>query len=93
LIAVRDELGLRVEKRFKEDAGQSGIPPTMLKVSDLLFLVGDALLTARDVTLCLLKMPKMHGPIHLALLALGGSTIGLSATDAYGTVPRPVMRR
>src|SRR6185312_2638819 len=30
---------------------------------------------------------------HGALLCLaGGSTIGLSATDAYGTVPRPVMR-
>jgi hypothetical protein len=63
----------------------------MLKVSDLLFLIGNVLLATQDVTLCLLEMPKMHGPIHLALLTEGGSTIGLSATDAYGTVPWSVM--
>ena len=29
-----------------------------------------------------LELP-MHGPIHNALLAIGGSAISLSATDAY----------
>ncbi|MGY8682823.1 hypothetical protein Q2941_34370 [Bradyrhizobium sp. UFLA05-153] len=81
---MRNELRLRAEECFQESAGQGCVMPMMLKVLDTLFLVENILLATQQVALSLFKMLKLPGPIHLALLAIGGSALGLSATDAYG---------
>ncbi len=81
---MRNELHLRPQECFQECASQSCVMPMMFKVFDTLFLVGNILLATQQVALSLFKMLKMRGPIHLALLAIGGSASGLSATGAYG---------
>ncbi|WP_136623385.1 hypothetical protein [Bradyrhizobium centrolobii] len=79
---MRNELRLRAEEWFQECAGQSCVVPMMFKVLDTLFLVGNVLLATQRAQL--VQDAEAAGPIHLALLAMGGSAIGLSATGAYG---------
>jgi hypothetical protein len=81
---VRNKLRLRAEECFQERAGHSRVTPVMFEVLDTTFLVGDVLLSTQYVTLSLFEMLKLAGPIHLLSSHLGGSAIGLSATDAYG---------
>ena len=80
---MRKKMSLRHAKCVEDFAGQSRIPPMKLVVSDVPFEEKDILLAVPNVALGFLKMLPMHGPIHNALLAIGGSAISLSATDAY----------
>ena len=80
---MRDELGLRAEKRFQKSAGQSCVLPVTLKVFNPLLLVRNVLLATQYVawrSACV----EDAWTDPSCTPRIGGSAIDLSATGAYG---------